>query len=71
MLDKFERFVEEIEGEPEIVEVKEKMLVTESKIKVAADELTWDMLLEWESLWGEYVEICIRKFLLSQGVDIV
>lgn len=62
MLEKFERFVEGIEGEPEIVEVKEKMSVIEAKIKDASNELTWDMLLEWESLWGEYVEICIRKF---------
>lgn len=71
MLDKFERFVEEVEGEPEIVEVKEKMLVIESKIKEATDELTWDMMLEWESLWAVYVEICIRKFLISQNINMI
>ncbi|MBL0385112.1 hypothetical protein JJB07_00510 [Tumebacillus sp. ITR2] len=70
MLDKFERFVEEIEGEPEIVEVKEKMIAIEAKIKEAADELTWAMLLEWESLWAEYVEICIREFLINQNISI-
>ena len=67
-MDKFERFVEGIEGDPEIVEVKQKMLEIEKKIKGAADELTWDMLLEWEALWAEYVEVCIRKFLQSQNV---
>ncbi|PWK14938.1 hypothetical protein [Tumebacillus permanentifrigoris] len=48
MLDKFERFV----AEPEIVEMKEKMLVIEANIKEAAEELTWGAFLEWELLWA-------------------
>jgi hypothetical protein len=54
---------QQVERDPEIVALKAKMRELEHRLReVVADE-AWEIFLEWEALWAQYLTLTIERLL--------
>lgn len=60
-MDEIDRFLEEMENDPELQAVKARLAKLEAKIRERVGEEAWELLLEWESEWAHYVTICTQR----------
>ena len=60
-MDALDRFMQQMESDPELKACKERLAVLEKKLKTRVNDEEWDLLLEWEAEWANYVAICTKR----------
>ena len=61
LMDEIDRFLEEMENDPELRAVKARLSKLEAQIREQVGAEAWELLLEWESEWAHYVTICTKR----------
>lgn len=60
-MEEFDQFLQQLENDPELVLIKDKLSLLEKQIKDVVSEEAWTYLLEWEETWAQYVTLCIQR----------
>ncbi|ASS76604.1 hypothetical protein CIG75_17620 [Tumebacillus algifaecis] len=65
--DAINRMLEQLDDDPELHVLQKQLSSLEEQIKTVVSEDAWDLVLEWEALWAQYVTICLEKLHRTKG----
>ncbi|ARU61376.1 hypothetical protein CBW65_10465 [Tumebacillus avium] len=67
--DAMNRLLERLDDDPDLHALQQQLSALEEKIKRVVSEDAWDLVLEWESLWAHYVNLCLEKLQRARGSE--
>jgi predicted nucleic acid-binding Zn-ribbon protein len=68
-MEDLDQSIQQLESDPEIRAIKERLARLEAQIKAVVSEEAWHILLEWEETWAHYVTLCIGRLHPSSRPD--
>lgn len=57
----FERYLDELDQDPELHALKSQLSILEAKLRPLVSEEAWMIFLDWESVWVQYLELCVQR----------
>jgi hypothetical protein len=60
-LEEVDQFLQQLENDPELQAIKDKLSLLEKQIKGVVSDEAWQYLLEWEETWAQYLTLCIQR----------
>jgi hypothetical protein len=67
--DAIDQLFVQLEDDPELQAIQKQLAALEARIKTVVSDEAWELVLEWESLWAQYVTRCMEKLQQSGQME--
>ncbi|MBL0386993.1 hypothetical protein JJB07_10030 [Tumebacillus sp. ITR2] len=64
-----ERYLDELDHDPVIKALKAQLSSLEAELRPLVSDQVWMLLLNWESLWVQYTQVCVERLYPRNGHD--